>query len=257
MKTIFLRLALLFVGLFLALDSIYLMSMHLLNLGIIVPLFLGLLCVFTAWRFNRLVMLMRQRPNVLKWLKWSGVGLLLWIVSLCFFFSRIAHVPHSTDIKTNIHTLIVLGSGTPNCQVSPLLAARLEATAEAAQIWPESQIIVSGGQDTRLYCAEAQVMGDALRRNNIAAERIHQEERSTSTDENLRFSRQLMLDEGLSEPVAIVTSDFHTLRALRIAQKLGYQNVQVISAPTPLYLRYNAWLREYFASISSWLLNEI
>ena len=30
----------------------------------------------------------------------------------------------------------------------------------------------------------------------------------------------------------------------------------MISAETPLNIRYNAWLREYFAFVSGWLLRE-
>jgi uncharacterized SAM-binding protein YcdF (DUF218 family) len=57
--------------------------------------------------------------------------------------------------------------------------------------------------------------------------------------------------------VAVVTSDFHTLRAQRIARKVGYTRTISVPAPTPLYIRYNAWLREYFATASSWLLREL
>jgi uncharacterized SAM-binding protein YcdF (DUF218 family) len=62
---------------------------------------------------------------------------------------------------------------------------------------------------------------------------------------------------GLESPVAVVTSDFHTVRAQRIARKIGYTQSVVVAAPTPLYLRYNAWLREYFATASSWILGEV
>ena len=64
------------------------------------------------------------------------------------------------------------------------------------------------------------------------------------------------LDIPLNAPIAIATSDFHLPRAQAIAAHLGYSNTYPISAPTPLYIRYNAWLREYFAFISGWLLNE-
>jgi uncharacterized SAM-binding protein YcdF (DUF218 family) len=57
--------------------------------------------------------------------------------------------------------------------------------------------------------------------------------------------------------VAVVTSDFHTLRAQRIARKMGYTRAVPVAAPTPLYIRYNAWLREYFAMASSWVLREV
>ena len=60
----------------------------------------------------------------------------------------------------------------------------------------------------------------------------------------------------LNEPIAIVTSDFHTLRAAAIAHKQGYRHIITVAAPTPLINLYNSWLREYFAYGSGWLLNE-
>jgi uncharacterized SAM-binding protein YcdF (DUF218 family) len=84
------------------------------------------------------------------------------------------------------------------------------------------------------------------------------EDKSTSTDLNLLNSKTILKYKNipLSAPIAIVTSDFHTLRAAAIAKKLGYQNVIMNSAETPLNTRYNAWLREYFAFISGWILQE-
>ncbi|AOA57408.1 hypothetical protein BFG52_02920 [Acinetobacter larvae] len=41
-----------------------------------------------------------------------------------------------------------------------------------------------------------------------------------------------------------------------LAHKQGYSNIYSIAAPTPISTRYNAWLREYFAYISAWLLDE-
>lgn len=68
----------------------------------------------------------------------------------------------------------------------------------------------------------------------------------------------ILEQQGLNQhaTLAIVTSDFHTLRAAAIARKQGYDHFQMISAPTPLSTRYNAWLREYFAYISGWVLKE-
>ncbi len=84
------------------------------------------------------------------------------------------------------------------------------------------------------------------------------EGRSTSTEENLLFSRSLLEAHGVSAAasVVVVTSDFHVRRAVGIARKAGFSEVFGVGAPTPLYLRFNAWLREYFASISSWILRE-
>jgi uncharacterized SAM-binding protein YcdF (DUF218 family) len=101
-------------------------------------------------------------------------------------------------------------------------------------------------------------MADYLVARGISPQRLLREDRSTSTDENLRFSRQLLAAQGIdaNAPLLLVTSDFHVMRAERIARKAGLTAVTGVAAPTPLYLRYNAWLREYFAYISGWLLRE-
>ena len=60
----------------------------------------------------------------------------------------------------------------------------------------------------------------------------------------------------MNSKIAIVTSDFHTLRAGAIAKKQGYRNFITVGAGTPITTRYNAWLREYFAYLSGWVLGE-
>ena len=141
---------------------------------------------------------------------------------------------------------------------SPTLLARLDLALQQAARYPDVPVVVSGGTGFGGHPSEAQVMGGYLRAHGLAAGRILQEERSTSTDENLRFSRPLLAAHGVdaSAPVRLVTSDFHTIRARWIARRAGYSRVQAVGAPTPLYVRYNAWLREYFAFVSGFVLRE-
>ena len=129
---------------------------------------------------------------------------------------------------------------------------------QLARSHPQALVVVSGGVDFGETRSEGQIMGDYLRARGLAPSRIAQEEKSTSTDENLRFTRTLLPGRGLSaqSPVQLVTSDFHTLRAGWIARRAGYTQVSLAGAPTPLYVRYNAWLREYFAVLSGWALRE-
>lgn len=101
-------------------------------------------------------------------------------------------------------------------------------------------------------------MADYLAGHGVPRGRMLLEENSTSTETNLAFSRRLLEENGIA-PTArmlLITSDFHLLRAERIAAKVGLGNMIGVAAPTPLYLRYNAWLREYFATLSSWMLGE-
>lgn len=94
--------------------------------------------------------------------------------------------------------------------------------------------------------------------HHIDQSRILLEAKSTSTEENLRNVQPLLAQRHihLNQPIVIATSDFHILRAKAIAKHQGYQQIVTLSAPTPLYIRYNSWLREYFAFISGWLLQE-
>lgn len=153
---------------------------------------------------------------------------------------------------------MVLGSGTPRCQVSPTLAERLKVARQWAQRLPQAPVVVSGGKDLWLDCTESAVMQTWLVQHGVDATRIVQELRSTSTAENLQFSQALLAARGMdaAQPVLIVTSDFHQLRARWIARRAGFTQVRSAGGPTPLYLRGNAYLREYFAFISGWLLGE-
>ncbi len=84
------------------------------------------------------------------------------------------------------------------------------------------------------------------------------EAQSTSTALNLKNSQALaaLLGTDKTQPIIIVTSDFHYTTCSSHCQTQGYTQFSMLSATTPLYTRYNAWLREYFAYISGWLLNE-
>ena len=138
----------------------------------------------------------------------------------------------------------------------------LERGIEAANSTKDFDSLVKGVEMTLSQMktiTEAEAMAQYLQEQHlISTQRILLEDRSTSTELNLKNSKAILKQHQLSpqQPIAIVTSDFHTLRAEAIAHKQGYTNVLMVSAPTPLSIRYNAWLREYFAYLSGWLLNE-
>ena len=158
-----------------------------------------------------------------------------------------------------MQAIVVLGAGIQNGQPRPALAARLDTAAALARLQPEALIAVCGGQVWGTTDTEAEVMARYLQeRHGIAPERLVLEKDSTSTELNLALSRPLLEARGVAAtvPLALVTSDFHLPRALRIAQRHGFTHMVPVAAPTPLATRYNAWLREYFATLSSWVLNE-
>ena len=78
----------------------------------------------------------------------------------------------------------------------------------------------------------------------VAQTRIIMEDKSTSTNENLMYSKQLIPD-GAS--VVIVTSRFHVYRACHLARECGYTSVSGLGAENVRWLNPTNYLRECMA----------
>lgn len=129
----------------------------------------------------------------------------------------------------NLDYIVVLGSrveedGTP----SPALRHRIRAAIQYLEENPETIVIASGGQGADEPCTEAECIRVTLLAAGIPAERILVEDRSTSTEENLRFSMALMDSPDAS--VGLVTNNFHVYRAVLHAKKVGLTDAHGIAA---------------------------
>lgn len=245
-------------GIALVVDALSLMSQGLFNLGVVLPLLGGAGVIGLAWRWTQVQAWLDGAPRRRRLWRAAWLALGLWALSVLVFWIVLARAAAEGSAQEAPAALVVLGSGAPGGQPSPTLRARLDLALVQAAVYPAVPVVVSGGVDFRGNLSEAQVMGDYLRAHGIAPERIVQEERSTSTEENLRFSQPLLAGRGVAidATVRVVTSDFHTIRARWIGRRAGYTHIQAVGSPTPLYVRYNAWLREYFAFVSGFLLRE-
>jgi len=245
-------------GTVLVADALWLMGQRLFNVGVLLPLVIGACLLGLAVRWNGLHgWLVANGRRMRAWrLLWVGVA--AWLVSLAAFWTVLARAQAVPAQGPEPVAILVLGSGTPGGKVSPVLAARLDVALREARRHPRALVVTSGGVGFGESQSEAAVMAAYLRAGGLAASRLVQEGESTSTHENLVLSRRTLDARGIAPqaPVYLVTSDFHTLRAGWIARRAGHLNVTPVGAPTPLYVRYNAWLREYFAVISGFVLRE-
>jgi uncharacterized SAM-binding protein YcdF (DUF218 family) len=253
------RAALAMAGVLLVLNALYLFTRGVIHVGSLAPALLGVFALGLAWRWPA-VMHWRTTQRWHEWL-WRGtwLGIVLWLLSLAVFFwtlTRVASEPVADNAP--IQAILILGSGSPNCQPSTTMESRLDEGLRQAARFPQARVLVTGGVGLGVDCSEASLMADYLIERGIPAQRLLREDRSASTDENLAFSQPILAAHGIdaAAPMILVTSDFHLLRALRIARKAGYAGIHGAAAPTPRYIRYNAWLREYFATLSSWALRE-
>ncbi|MBN9105252.1 MAG: YdcF family protein [Propionibacteriaceae bacterium] len=151
-----------------------------------------------------------------------------------------------------VNTVIVLGSGLIDGQVPPLLASRLRkgrtVRDRSAAAGLDPRMIASGGRGPDEPVAEAEAMRDYLVTAGVPAASVLVEDRSRNTEENLRFSAELMAEHGLAGPTAVVTNDFHALRAALLMRKAGLPGYSV-GAGTARYYWPTAVIREYAAVI--------
>ena len=154
----------------------------------------------------------------------------------------------------NLPYIIVLGAKVNGTVVSESLRRRLDAAAEYLRENPKTQVIVSGSQLGGELITEAEAMKAYLQKAGIEENRIFKEEASFTTEQNLKFSRELMEDK--QSPVGIVTSNYHVFRALAYAKHLGYQNVVGIPASCHPVLFVNYMVREFFAIIKLFWLTK-
>lgn len=240
-------------------DGLYLILQNKIHLGTVLPLLVGLIFLIHALFWRKISNILSNQPKIKKIWKALWVIFVIWLISLVIFFTYIQKQKNKEQHHSNVKAILVLGSGLINNQASPTLQARLNKAAEVHSASPQSIIIVTGGLGYQQNLTEAEVMSRYLQHHfQIQASDIKTEDRSTSTELNLKNSHTILKQNtiGLDDPIAIVTSDFHTLRAKAIAHHQGFNNIQTYGSNTPLETRYNAWLREYFAFISGWLLRE-
>ena len=105
-----------------------------------------------------------------------------------------------------VSAVIVLGAGVNGETPSLTLRTRIDAAAAYLEEHPDVPVVLSGGQGPGEAITEAECMRRALVRRGVDESRLYPEERSTSTQENLRYSRAILEELG-------VDSDFHLCRA--------------------------------------------
>lgn len=150
-------------------------------------------------------------------------------------------------------TVVVLGCRAYGSRPSIMLASRLDAAYEYLTKHPDAICIVSGGQGPDESMPEAECMYLYLTEKGIAPERIYQENRSTSTRENLLFSQEIIEAEGLNPEIAIVTNEYHEYRAGMVADALEMEH-SAVPARTPLWLFPTYYIRELYGIIYEWVL---
>ncbi len=153
-------------------------------------------------------------------------------------------------IKKQIDYIIVLGSGIKSEEVPPLLKSRLDKAIEYYVKNSSSKIVVSGGQGADEPVSEAFAMKKYLLSQQIPEEKILVEDASTTTYENMKFSKKIIFEDWKNDKenpkILFSTNNYHVLRGALYARKAQLK-AEGVGAPTALYFLPTALIREYIA----------
>ena len=198
-----------------------------------------------------LELMCRHLPRLHNVLLWSGTIILAIGIVLC----TVASVQMLSAANNKSHeakVVVVLGCGLDHQTgtiPSLMLASRLNAAVEYLDENPEAVCVVTGGQGKNENVTEASAERKYLIGKGVAQGRILLEDKSTNTEENLSFAKEILLQNGITDTeIAVATNEFHMLRSLDIAKSAGF-TPSACSAPTNGRLLGMMWIREMVAVV--------
>lgn len=204
------------------------------------------LCIFS---FIRIKMLLKTIKGKLSLPKIPVIGYRICVVLFLIFFTctELKIIGAMTaEPKPDLEYVIVLGAGVVGTTPTNPLRVRIEKAYEYMSENENTILIASGGQGPDEIMSEAQCIKDNLVARGISPDRIIMEDRSTSTEENLKFSLEIIGNPDAS--VGIITNGFHEFRAGMIAENIGYTNAHSVPAITLFPVGIHYTIREFFGS---------
>lgn len=242
------------------LSNAYFVALHLASPGTFLGTFFSFSSVWFWLSVFFAVLFVLERRKILKKIlgKISKKAKITFVSLICVFafFSGLSLffilTPRKAGGSEKARYVIVLGGGiTKDGELTDSVKSRVKKAAEYIKENKDALAVVSGGKGRFVPCAEAEALKPELASFGIDESKILKEDKAKDTIQNLIFSAEMIaghenisLDEVLSSPVAICTSDFHLARAERIARRLGFTNVYGVAAKTPPIFILNTYCRE-------------
>ncbi len=189
----------------------------------------------------------------------SDLVRLILVYIVCYFeclFLATAFCAWQATLYTPAHDadfILILGCGIrKDGTLTPLLKGRAQAaldfeTAQYQETGKHAIFVPSGGQGPDEVIPEEEAIANWLKEQGVPEERILIENKSSTTYENMKFSKEVIEKtygsvEG--KKIVFATTSYHIFRGYALARKCGYE-AQGISAKTKMYFYPNAFLREF------------
>lgn len=168
---------------------------------------------------------------------------------VCYAVCVISFMAYYANRKASAYSsvLVVLGCQVKGNRPSKSLKRRLDIAYKFLEDNTDICCIVSGGKGNDELISEADCMYSYLTDKGISKERIFKEDTSTSTEENLINSLQLIKEYALPHNIIIATDFYHQLRANIIGKKHSIKIAGSISCMPSVKILIINILRELVA----------
>ena len=165
------------------------------------------------------------------------------VVAVCLLIATAAGNPPAEGEDV---TVVVLGCQVIGDRPSLMLRARINAAFDYLSTHPDAVCIATGGKGDNENISEAACIRRELIAMGIAETRIYTEDRSVNTAENMAFSADIIHQHHLSTTVAVVSDNFHQLRASIFAARCGLA-ARSVGCRSHWLLGPGYWTREVLA----------
>ena len=192
---------------------------------------------------------------------WKLLLALVLLGALCFAaLEAVIFAGGHTRIQGEPQMMIVLGCQVKSYGPSQTLQDRLDTALDYLEDHPDMTVVVSGGQGPDEPTTEAQAMYDYMVEHGVDSGQILQEGESHNTAQNLRYTMQLLSEEGYdtTQEMLVVSSDFHLARVRMLWGRVwgSDENLSTLAAPvthTPTAIQM--FFREPLALVKSFVLD--
>ena len=161
------------------------------------------------------------------------------------------HIPAFDKDYIIIHGCQIRKDGT----LTKLLQSRVDRAIAFAK-WQKDKtgkdivFVPSGGKGSDEVISEGEAMKRYLLESGISKDKILKEDASTSTEENIKFAKEMLRENFGSDDykAAFATTNYHVFRTGMLAEQEGLK-AEGIGSKTKAYFWINAFVREFIATI--------
>ncbi len=187
-----------------------------------------------------------------KALKVMGI---IWLTFIYLFFA-IFVVFEVIVVKTalsepepDLDYVIVLGAKVNGTSPSKTLLNRIRSAYDYLVEYPSAKAVLTGGKGDDEGISEGLCMFNTLTEMGIDPSRLIIEDRSTSTMENMKFSKELIPEEDCK--IGVVTAGYHMFRALELFEDyFGREAYAVVAYTDNLFWIPHYFVREFVAYVA-------